>query len=82
MTKGERDEDVVLGAEVEEAFHPGRGVLSPLPLVTVGEKQGQPRGLAPLDLGRGEELVDDDLGPVDEVAELGLPEHKRLRALL
>ena len=37
--------------------------------------------LAPLVLGRGDELIDDDLGAVGEVAELGLPEDERLGPL-
>ena len=50
----------------------------PLALVAVGQEQGQPRGLAPLVLGGHQELVDDDLGAVDEVAELGLPHDQRV----
>jgi hypothetical protein len=40
----------------------------------VREEQGEPRGLLPLRAARDDELVDDDLRSVDEVAELGLPE--------
>jgi hypothetical protein len=74
------DLHVVLGAELEEPLDPGRGVLGALPLVTVRQEKGQPGALTPFDLGGGEELVDDDLGAVDEIAELCLPRDERLRA--
>ena len=49
-------------------------MLGALALVAVGQEQGKAAGLAPLGLGGGQELVDDDLGAVGEVAELGLPQ--------
>jgi hypothetical protein len=58
-----------------------RGVLRPLPLVAVRQQQHEAGEQAPLVLGRGEELVDDHLRAVDEVAELRLPEHQRLRVV-
>ena len=57
------------------------GVLRARALVAVREQQRQARRLAPLRQRRDDELVDDDLGRVDEVAELRLPEHERLRRL-
>jgi hypothetical protein len=41
----------------------------------------QPGGVLPLVLGGHDELVDDDLGTVDEVAELGLPADERVLVL-
>ena len=70
--------DVVLGAADEEPLDAGRGVLGALALVAVRQQQHEAGGLAPLVLGGDEELVDDDLGAVDEVAELRLPDHQRL----
>ena len=75
---GVGDLDVVLGAQREEALDAGRGVLGALALVAVGQQQHEARGLAPLVLGGHEVLVDDDLGAVDEVAELRLPQHERV----
>ena len=77
--RGRRVDDphVVLGAQGQEALDAGARVLGPLPLVAVGEEQDEAGGLTPLGLGAGQELVDDDLGPVHEVAELGLPHHER-----
>ena len=76
------DADVALGGELQEALEPGRGVLRARALVAVRQQQRQPRGLAPLGQAGDDELVDDHLGAVDEVAELRLPQHERLRALL
>ena len=50
----------------------------PVALVAVREQQRQPRRLPPLREAGDDELVDDDLRAVDEVAELRLPEHERL----
>ena len=67
---------------MQEALEARRGVLGARALVAVREQQRQARGLAPLGQAGDDELVDDDLGAVDEVAELRLPEHERLRRLL
>jgi hypothetical protein len=56
-------------------------VLGALAFVAVGEEQDEPGEQAPLVLAGGEELVDDHLGAVDEVAELRLPEDQRLRVV-
>ena len=57
-------------------------MLWPRPLVAVRKQQRQARGLTPFRETGGDELVDDHLGAVDEVTELRLPEHERLRSLL
>ena len=75
------DADVVLGRRLQEALDAGRGVLGPVALVAVRQQQGEPRGLAPLGAPGHDELVDHDLGAVDEVAVLGLPQHQRLGRL-
>ena len=76
-----RDRHVVLGAQLQVALDAGRGVVRALALVAVRQQQHDAGALPPLLLGAGDELVDDDLGAVGEVAELGLPEHQRIRAL-
>ena len=72
--RGLADLDVVLGRELQEALEAGAGVLRPLPLVAVRQEQDEARQQAPLVLAGAEELVDDDLRAVGEVAELRLPE--------
>jgi hypothetical protein len=75
------DADVVLGAGGQEAFESGAGVLRALPLEAVRQQEHQPALLAPLVLGGHDELVDDDLGAVHEVAELRLPQDQRVLVL-
>src|SRR3954452_10064249 len=77
-----RDADVALGGEREEALEARRRVLGARPLVAVRQQQRQARRLAPLREAGDDELVDDDLRRIDEVAELRLPQHERLGRLL
>ena len=53
----------------------------PWPSCAVRQQQRQRRLLAPLDLAGGDELVDDGLRAVGEVAELRLPQHQRVGVL-
>ena len=69
---------VVLGRELQVALEPGRAVLGPLPLVAVRQQHHQAVHAQPLALARADELVDDDLRAVGEVAELRLPHHQRI----
>src|SRR2546428_5954237 len=73
------DLHVVLGAELEEALEACARVLGALALVAVREEQHEAAHALPLRLGAGEELVDDHLRAVDEVAELRLPEDQPAR---
>ena len=75
------DLDVVLGGQTEEALQAGAGVLGALPFEAVRQQQDQAAQPAPLVLGAGDELVDDHLGGVDEVAELGLPQNQPVGAV-
>src|SRR5262249_21274518 len=52
-------------------------MLGPLPLVAMRQEQHDAVGTLPLRVAAGDELVDDDLRAVGEVAELRLPEHER-----
>ena len=77
--RGVTDVHVVFGREDHEPFDAGGRVLRALSLEAVGEQHDQAAVLVPLVLRSDDELVDDDLGSVGEVAELGLPEDERLR---
>ena len=68
------DPDVAFRGQLEKPLEPGARVLRTLPFVPVRQQQHQPGGEAPLGETARDELVDDDLGAIDEVAELGLPE--------
>ena len=76
--RGLADLHVVLGAELEVALDAGARVLRPLPLVAVRQQQHDAGEQVPLVLAGGDELVDDDLRAVGEVAELRLPADQRL----
>ena len=74
-----RHPDILLRSQLEEPLQPGARVLRAVAFIAVREEQRQPRGLPPLRQPGDDELVDDALRVVDEIAELRLPEDKRLR---
>ena len=77
---GHRDRHVVLGAQLQEPLDAGRrSGRGPGPRSRAAAAARR-RALAPLLLAGGDELVDDRLRAVDEVAELRLPQHQRVRA--
>jgi hypothetical protein len=65
---------VVVGAKLKKALQPGAGMLRPQAFPAVGQQQGQPAQLLPLGLAAGDKQIDDALGVVDKIAELGLPQ--------
>ena len=73
------DLPIVLGAKLEVALEPRRGMLGPLALIAMRQQQHEARHAEPFPLAGGDELVDDDLRAVGEVAELRLPQHQRVR---
>src|SRR5438067_2014603 len=70
---------VVVGRQLQEALDTCRRVLRTLAFVTVRQHHHQAGGAAPLDFARGDELVDDDLRAVGEVAELAFPDGQGVR---
>src|SRR5215471_20199172 len=76
--RGVRDPDVLLRRRLQEPLEPGARVLRPVALVAVRQEQREPESLTPLRQAGDDELVEDDLRAVDEVAELRLPEDERL----
>ncbi len=68
------DKHVVAGAELQIALNAGAGMFSPLALVAVRQKHGQPAGPVPLGAAAGDKLVDDNLGAVGKIAELRFPD--------
>ena len=53
-------------------------MLRPLALIAVRQQEHETRHAQPFALAGGDELVDDDLRAVGEVAELRLPQHERV----
>ena len=54
-------------------------MFRPLPFIAMRQEQGEATQAAPLGFAGTDELVDDDLRAVDEIAELRLPDHERRR---
>ncbi len=71
---GLADDHVLACGELQEALYAGGGVFGTLAVVAVGQEHDDAGEQAPLGFAGGDELVDDALRAVDEVAELGLPE--------
>src|SRR5437867_1370199 len=78
---GINDLQVVLGGEVEETLEPRARVLGPLPFEAVRQEQDQPAEPLPLIFRAGDELVDDWLGGVPEIAELRFPHDQSVRII-
>ena len=76
--RGLADLDVVARRQLQKALDARAGMLRPLPFVAVRQQHHHAGEQIPLVLARGDELVDDDLRAVREIAELRLPQHQRL----
>ena len=72
---------VDVGGRLQEALGARARVLGALALVAVRQQEHQRRLQPPLRPARGDELVEDDLRAVDEVAVLGFPDHQVPRLL-
>ncbi len=69
---------VVFGAKLQETLGAGRRVLGPLTFIAMRQQHHQPAHAQPFAFARGDELVDDHLCAVDEIAELGFPDSDRI----
>ena len=72
---------VVLCAQLEVTLDAGRRVIRALALKTVRQHEDERAALAPFLLRGGDELVNDGLGAVGEIAELRFPHNQRVRTL-
>src|ERR1700738_2507070 len=54
-------------------------MLGTLTFISMRQKQSKPRQTAPLGFAGADELIDDDLCPVAEIAELTLPNRQAMR---
>ena len=70
---------VVLGAQLQEPLNAGARVLGPLAFITMRQQENESVRLTPLGFRGRQELVDDDLRAVYEIAELRFPKHERVR---
>src|SRR5271165_1188673 len=74
-----RNLDIVFRRKLNEALDAGARVLRSLALVAVREKQNKARKQIPFRFASRDELIDDRLRYIHKIAELRLPEDKRLR---
>src|SRR6266545_1024098 len=70
------DAHVEVGGAFQKPLQPSTRVVRSLPFVPVRQEHRQRSGEPPLGASRRDELVENDLRPVDEVAVLRLPEHE------
>src|SRR5258708_15070067 len=75
------DLEIVEGRELKKALDAGAGMLRTLPLVAVRQQQYDTRKQVPLSLAGNDELVNNGLRDVGEVAELGFPQDQRFRKI-
>ena len=73
--------NVVEGGKLEEPLNARAGMLGALAFEAVRQEEHDAAEAAPLGFSAGDELVDDNLGGVGEVAELGLPHYEAFRAV-
>ena len=72
------DLHIVLGAHLQKALEPRRGMLRPLAFVAVRQQADQPRHAQPFAFAGRDELVEQHLRAVGEIAELGFPHGQRV----
>ena len=73
--------NVVFGAHGEESLYPSTAVFGALALKSVGQQHDKSAQPVPLVFGTGDELIDNDLGAVPEVAKLCFPDHQSVRTV-
>src|SRR5438034_336021 len=71
---GLSNDHIVAGSKLEKALYAGGGVLRPLAVVAMRQQHDNTGEQTPLGFAGCDELIDDALRAVDEVAELRLPE--------
>ena len=74
------DAQIDVGGRLEEPLDARARVIRPLALVAVRQQQHERRRQSPLGAARRDELVDDHLRAVDEIAVLRFPDHQPRRA--
>src|SRR5215472_9995555 len=73
--RGLADLNIVLGRELKVSLNACARVLRPLAFITVRQQHHQSGKQSPFVLAGNNELINDDLCPVGEVAELRFPQH-------
>lgn len=66
-------------AQLEVSLHTSRRMLRSLSIIAVGQRHDETRSLHPLDFTGSDKLIDDALGVVSKVTELGFPDDQGIR---
>ena len=72
------DLDIVVCAQLQEAFETRGAVFRSLAFIAVRQQHHEAVGAQPLDLAAGDELIDHDLRAIGEIAELRFPHRQGL----
>src|ERR1700730_8250689 len=75
------DLDVVFRAKLEKTFEAPAGMFRALAFVTVRQKQDDSTWPLPFRFSRNDELIDDGLRAIREIAELRFPQAKHARVI-
>src|SRR5438309_830241 len=70
---------VVFGGELQKTFEAAAGMFGALPFVAVWQEEHDPAHPLPFRFGADNELIDDRLRAIGEIAKLRLPHDKRPR---
>ena len=73
------DLNIVFSTQLQESLESGRRVLRTLSLVAVWQEQRQATHAAPFCFAGADELINNHLGAIGEIAELAVPDHQRVR---
>src|SRR3982751_1611636 len=65
--------NISLGAKLQKTLHAPTGMLRTLPFESVRQQENQATWLIPLYFGGNDELIDDNLRAIHEIAELRFP---------
>ena len=68
------DLHVLVTAKLQITFNAGAGMLRSLTFVAMRQKHGQGAAAIPLGQATGNKLIDDNLGAVGKITELGFPD--------
>src|SRR5579872_6278812 len=68
------DSNIAVAGQLQKTLEAGAGVFGARAFVAVRQKKREARRLAPLREARRDELIDDDLRAVREIAELSFPQ--------
>ena len=77
--RGHHDLNVVFRCKHEKPLQPSAGVFGTLAFESVRQQHDQSAQVLPFVFGAGDELIDNHLGRVGEIAKLSLPEDEAVR---